>query len=341
MKQRITYPHANLPLAVIIFILAFIGCGADAPIKKATKINTKTNIPNDMDTDSSSVLAIEDEFELAPDHSFPYNLAEPISTFKLPNKLKEISGLGIDKTGKYLYAVQDEEGILFIINANNGDVEKKIDFHKSGDYEGVEFVNNKAYIVKSSGTLYEVLNVGEENQELIKHKFTFNKHSDIEGLGYDPIENRLLISCKGKPGKGDDYEFKKGIFSFNIDSMQLDEKPAFTISVEAVKSFLDGNHHILEKVDKLIKLFQPGEEFVFGPSGIAVHPQTNNVYIISSVGKLLVVLNRKGKIKHIIKLKKKIHQQPEGIVFDSTGTLYISNEGKEGKARIYKFAYNK
>ena len=42
----------------------------------------------------------------------------------------------------------------------------------------------------------------------------------------------------------------------------------------------------------------------------------------------------------MIKLKKKIHEQPEGIVFAQDGTMYISNEGKEGKGKIYKFAYN-
>ena len=44
-------------------------------------------------------------------------------------------------------------------------------------------------------------------------------------------------------------------------------------------------------------------------------------------------------MRHMVKLKKKIHEQPEGIVFAQDGTLYISNEGKDGKAKIYKFAY--
>lgn len=323
-------------LALSILSSVFIGCESQntTVVKEPT---AKSSVDNNMKMDTTLVEE-GDQYELALDNTFPYQLDAPIATFSLPNKLKEISGLGIDATGKFLYAVQDEEGNLFLINTSTGKVAEEGEFHKSGDYEGVEFANGRVFIVKSSGTLYEVVNFKKDNQELIKHKFTFNKNSDVEGLGYDPIENRLLLSCKGKSGKGEDFAFKKGIFSFDLDSMQLDEKPIYTISVEAVKQFLEVNN-TLEKIDKLVKLFQPGEEFIFGPSGLAVHPITGEIYITSSVGKLIVVLNRDGSIKHMVKLKKKIHQQPEGIVFDKDGTLYISNEGKEGKGKIYKFAY--
>jgi len=328
--------HPMFLLLLSLFSSVFIGCGTEKT-DKADKPSAKSSVNATMELDKTDT-AIE-EFELAPDHDFPYQLDEPVEAFKLPNKLREISGLGIDAAGKYLYAVQDEDGDLFLINSTTGEVEQEGKFHKSGDYEGVEIANGRVFVVKSSGTLYEVINFKTDNQELVKHKFTFNKNSDIEGLGYDPIANRLLISCKGKAGKGEEFEFKKGIFGLDLTTMKLDEAPIYTISVEEVKAFLELNHHILEKVDKLVKLFQPGEEFIFGPSGLAVHPKTGDVYITSSVGKLLVVLQRDGKIKHMIKLKKKIHEQPEGIVFAQDGTLYISNEGKDGKGKIYKFAY--
>ena len=322
-------------LSFLCFI-TFFSCESQnsVAVKEPSAKEVVTSSMN-LDTMTSDIA---EQFELAPDNAFPYQLDEPVESFKLPNKLKEISGLGIDGEGKYLYAVQDEEGDLFMINTTTGEVDKEGRFHKSGDYEGVEFAQGRVFVVKSSGTLYEIINFGEKEQELRKHKFTFNKNSDVEGLGYDAKGNRLLISCKGKAGKGKDFEFKKGIFGLDLDSMKMDETPIYTISVEAVKAFLEVNN-TLEKIDKLIKLFQPGEEFVFGPSGLAVHPMTGDIYITSSVGKLLVVLHRDGKIKHMVKLKKKIHTQPEGIVFAKDGTMYISNEGKGSKGRIYRFNF--
>ncbi|MBK7408618.1 MAG: SdiA-regulated domain-containing protein [Saprospirales bacterium] len=78
----------------------------------------------------------------------------------------------------------------------------------------------------------------------------------------------------------------------------------------------------------------------FAPSALAIHPLTGHLYLLSSVGKLLVVLDREtGAIIYVQKLKKSVHPQPEGICFDPDGTMYISNEGKDGNGLIHKFAY--
>lgn len=326
----------RINLLLLLLTSVAISCDtADNSSKQEPKV--KSSVSSIMKEDTLTTER-NDETEMELIHDFHYDLDAPVVAFDLPNKLKEISGLGIDAAGQYLYAIQDEEGDLFVIDANTGEIEKEGNFHKDGDYEGVEIVGDRVFIVKSSGTLYEVLNFMSENQEVIKHKFDFSKNSDIEGLGYDPIENRLLVSCKGKIGKGDDFDFKKGIYALDLATMKMSEAPIYTIKVEAVKKFLEV-HKTLEKIDKLVKLFQPGEEFIFGPSGLAVHPMTGEIYITSSVGKILVVLGRDGAVEHMVKLKKKLHEQPEGIAFAPDGTLYISNEGKSGKGKIYKFAY--
>jgi DNA-binding beta-propeller fold protein YncE len=74
---------------------------------------------------------------------------------------------------------------------------------------------------------------------------------------------------------------------------------------------------------------------------LAIHPFTRDIYVIASVGKLLVVLNPEGKIKHVIKLPVSVFKQPEGIAFDSAGNLFITNEGRNGKGNILKFLYLK
>jgi DNA-binding beta-propeller fold protein YncE len=51
-----------------------------------------------------------------------------------------------------------------------------------------------------------------------------------------------------------------------------------------------------------------------------------------------MILNSTGEIIGLEKLNKKIHSQPEGIVFGKDGTLYISNEGKkEGNGTVSIF----
>jgi len=89
----------------------------------------------------------------------------------------------------------------------------------------------------------------------------------------------------------------------------------------------------------LLSVFDESKgDLTFQPSGIAVHPVSNEYYIVASVGKLLIVLGRDFEILSITKLDKRFFKQPEGICFDESGTLFISNEGKGSKATILKFS---
>jgi len=81
----------------------------------------------------------------------------------------------------------------------------------------------------------------------------------------------------------------------------------------------------------------------FFPSGIAVHPSTHDIYIISTKGnKCIACYNHSGQLKSFEYLDKDLLPQPEGICFDAAANLYISTEGKHGEAAaIYKFSKTK
>lgn len=275
-----------------------------------------------------------------------YNLEKPDTTFEMPEILVEISGLGFDKNFEKLYAIQDEDGIIFIIDKKTGAVEKEITFHKEGDYEGVEVVGDTVYVVKSTGTIYEVLNLGTEEQETRKYNLFLQSENDVEGFGFDPQINKLLMACKGIPATGESFDIirhKKVVFGFDINTKEIDPIPVYDIRLDAILRCLQYSTTIKNTENLTDQFSSEKEEIDFNPSGIAIHPFTKDIYILSSAGKTLIVLNYAGEIIHIEKLEKKIHRQPEGIAFDKDGTLYISNEGK-GKGKdipglIYRFSY--
>jgi len=78
----------------------------------------------------------------------------------------------------------------------------------------------------------------------------------------------------------------------------------------------------------------------FRPSCLARHPITHEWYIISSVNKVMLVLDGQWKIKAAYSLKPSLFKQPEGLAFDSRGNMYISNEGGDGDANVLLFKYN-
>lgn len=287
----------------------------------------------DADAPTTSVLAAE-KFK------FRYELNKPDRTMELPGKLDEISGLGMSTYKTLLCAIQDEKGIVFFVDKKSGKIREEVQFWKDGDYEGVEVVGDDVFVVKSTGTVYEIRKLATSQQEVLKYNSFLGRENDVEGLCYDEKNQRLLLACKGKPATGESLEtlrFKKVIYSFDLKSKALDPEPAYSITLDQIQAYLK-RHPNIEKRDKFMEYFAPDKSNLdFNPSAIAIHPKTGNLYLTSSVGKVIMVLSPKGKLLYIGKLEKKIHPQPEGIVFDDDGGMYISNEGKNGKARIHYF----
>ena len=293
------------------------------------------NLVQAQDIDTTAVRLIDSlsAFQL------PYQLTKPNATFELPHELVEISGLSLSSCKTSICAVQDENGRVFKISKQDGIVEEKVDFWKNGDYEGIEVVDDQIYVVKSTGTIYEISNLGQENQSVNKYNTFLKKENDVEGLAYDAQNHALLIACKGMPGTGESFEIarlKKVIYSFDLHTKKLSQEPSFEISLHTIHQFLKTS--CFEKnVEKLLSFFQPDQNLTFNPSALAVHPLSGNIYVLSSSKKIIIVLNPKGEIIYINRLNKKVHRQPEGLAFDQDGTLYLSNEGKRGKACIYRF----
>ena len=77
----------------------------------------------------------------------------------------------------------------------------------------------------------------------------------------------------------------------------------------------------------------------FAPSGIAVHPISGEIFVISSQGKKLLILSPEGEKNTLIELDPETFVQPEGICFTPNGDLYISSEGTDANGYILKFSY--
>ncbi|RMG78114.1 MAG: hypothetical protein D6714_18690 [Bacteroidetes bacterium] len=267
--------------------------------------------------------------------AFGYDLEKPDRAFKLSGKLREISGLGLTSDGRFLLANNDEEGKIFFLDKQSGEIDHHIKFHKSGDYEGIEMVGDTIFIVKSTGTLYAFPARGQSEKDTRTIQNHLSGENDVEGLGYDPANRRLLLACKGDPGKGAQLRRKRAIYAFDLRTWQLSDAPVFTIDRDAIRQFAQTHSNRLEK---FLEAFAPeSAAAAFAPSGVAVHPETGEIYVLASVGKLLVVLTPEGDLRHIQPLDKDRFPQPEGICFEPDGTLWISSEGRHKNARLYAF----
>ena len=305
-------------LSLLSFCLPLLlgSCGQDSTINKTTAVN---------------LFAKEVKLSASDAAGFPYHLDEPDVVFSLSSKLTEISGLSISPDGKSLVAVNDEQGKLFFLAKNSGEVQRTITFGKAGDYEGLESVGNAVYVVKSNGDINRITDLKKKKPTKDTYKTQLETENDVEGLAYDPVNNRLLLACKGRPMLDKSNPEKRAIYAFDLSQHELNPEPVLYIDRRLLKGDFDKKTNYSKKAKTLSDDEKSAD---FGPSGIAIHPKNKDIYIISSVGKLMVVLNRKGQLKYFEKLDKSIFKQPEGICFDQDGIMYISSEGRSGKGKL-------
>lgn len=242
-----------------------------------------------------------------------YKLNEPSAVWEMPEMLDEISGIDIINNQKVI-CHNDEDGNLFVYGLNSKIVEKTIPFAKKGDYEDVAIKGNAAFVLQSDGTIFEVRNY-LNSPKTINHKTFLTEDDNAEGLFFEAEKNRLLVACKEnskeKKGKG-----TRLVYEFLLDENTLNPNPILTISQNDISSKSE-----------------------FSPSGIAIHPISKNIYVLSSAGKMLAEFTSEGKLQKLYSLNYAYFQQPEGISFSENGDLYISNEAKKVKANILKFNY--
>ena len=267
-----------------------------------------------------------------------YDLDHPDTRIKLPSYLEEISGLSYFDNQK-IACIQDEKATIYILNLEKEKISNKYDFGTDADYEDIAVVDKTAYILRNNGHIYRIKHFDKKDRKVKAFNTPLKEKNNTEGIAYDPLSNALLIACKGSPSieKENPYEGYKAVYTFDLEKEELNTDPQFLIDLEKLDSYKDQNafSKFSLKVAKRLHLIE--SESSFEPSGLAIHPVDGNIYMISSVGKLLIVLNRWGKVQEVEELDPKLFRQPEGICFAPNGDMFISNEGQGGKGYILKF----
>jgi len=248
-----------------------------------------------------------------------YNITKPDIT-ELGNKLREISGIfWVNDTT--MLAQNDESGKIFTINP----IEKQefsypaLVFGEKNDYEDIVKVDSSAFILVSTGQIIEVPGYARGGDVAGIMVASLEGKNEFETMYYDKEVNSIIILCKSCHKEKDQV---RTAYRFDLASRQLIDTPYFTINIDIIRQKLDDNRA------------------EFRPSAAAIHPLQNKLYIVSSIGKLLVITDKKGNIEQVMEISGTLFNQPEGITFAANGDMYISNEaGSDERATLLKFIY--
>ena len=249
-----------------------------------------------------------------------YNLSSP-KVVKLPEILDEISGIAYYPRDTSVFAIIDEDGLLFKIPIKSPAATRQWKFDKKRDFEEIVLVDSTFYVLVSNGDVERIKFVGEKI-ETQKSDFSneAKEVNEFESMYFSDDSTGLVILCKSC-----ETDPKKSFssFKYNFRDSSKSYAPHMSFDMSAIESTLN--------VDKHLKA-----------SAAAVHPITKDIYIISSVQKLLVVTSSQGEVKELIQLDPGIYKQPEGLTFTPEGDLIISNEfANDGFANLLLLKYKK
>ncbi len=104
-----------------------------------------------------------------------------LEIYTLPEILSEVSDISHVKDNLFA-CVQDELGTIFIYNADNNKIEREIPFAGKGDYEGIAWAGTTAYVINSSGVIYEVPDIENSKPSVKEYKTYLNTEDDVEAL---------------------------------------------------------------------------------------------------------------------------------------------------------------
>lgn len=114
------------------------------------------------------------------------------------------------------------------------------------------------------------------------------------------------------------------IYSYNLNHRILNEIPLFEIKPQEIEIFAINNNLVLPE-NKVITEGDTVSGFSFVPEVMAIHPKTNEIYILSSENRSLAVFNQFGQIVNYTVLDQEIFQTPKAMTFHPNGDLLLTN----------------
>ena len=246
-----------------------------------------------------------------------YDFEEPDRQFRLPRRLREISGLAM-LAGNRLLAHDDERGTVVEIDYRDGSIVK--DFELGGprgrvadDFEGIAAAEDRLYLVTSTGRLYE-FGEGADGTAVPYNRYEtgVGRFHEIEGLAYDPDRRELLLVSKNprNPRQGDHV----AIYYWSLDSRRLVEGGPILIEADAFA--------------------RPIDRETFQPSGIERHPASGHYFIVAARQRAVAEITPGGTVLAVRRLTAGLHRQAEGISFTTNHTLVIADEGAGKRATL-------
>lgn len=240
--------------------------------------------------------------------------ATPDAQWRLPQSLREISGIAVSPDGR-LFAHDDERAVIYELDAAAGALRKNFALGApilTADFEGLAISPDGAFWMTTSNGLIYRFEEGADGATVPFERFEtrLGQVCEIEGLAYLAAEQSLILACKRHHARDMRDTVALYIWSPGRQAALWRSLPEREIAAAAgVRDFR--------------------------PSSLEIDARSGRILVLSANDSALAELNPDGTIVTARALPG--HPQPEGVTLLPDGTLIISDEGGDGRALLSRY----
>ncbi len=260
-----------------------------------------------------------------------YNWHSPFYVLKLPLGMSSLSAFSILDSANFV-AIDEQTGNVVLIEEASGKLVGQLNLASSlrctslAVYDSIlvlkDLEENLHFLAPPYDSISEISNNNLPNE--IKFKSVCSHQT-----------TKRLFIMSNEVDKGDGI-FSNYIYGFGLNTRKLKEKPLFEINSDEINEFASSIYTTFNTNDQNFI----SENNHFSPSSFAIHPKTNEIYVLSKNTKSIAVYDQFGNILNYINLNQTLANNPTDIEFNKNGDLFIVNNSLLN-ASIVKLSWNK
>ncbi len=263
-----------------------------------------------------------------------FDLIHPTEVNLLPMGVSSFSDLtSMDST--HLVGIEPNSGDVVFLDLIDYSISSKLSLGSDHKFVAVSKIDSTLILMDSESKVYFLLPPYDVNSfaSSINTKENFNS----VGICLHQSTKRLFLISEVQ--EKEEGQFSSFLYAFNLNRNQLKDEPIFEINSTDIETFALNNNLSLP-ITFVTNSGDTIQGLDFNPSAIAVHPKTNEIYILSSTDRSLIVYNQFGEIVNYTTLDSSIFPKPTGMTFQENGDLLISNSELLNPS-IVKLKWNK
>jgi uncharacterized protein YjiK len=243
--------------------------------------------------------------------------AAPDLQWRLPDRLREISGLAVSPDGR-LFAHDDEAAVIYELDVARRTIVKAFalgDPVERGDFEGLAITpSGDFWLTTSRGRLYR-FREADDGAHAAYDRFDagLDDICEIEGLAYLEAEESLILACKRHHARG------------MRDTVGLYAWPVGGSAAVAWRSWREA------------ELTRAAGVRAFRPSSLDIDPASGRIILLSANDNALAEFSADGALLAARALGT-AHTQAEGAAIAPDGALMIADEGHAAPALLSRYA---